>query len=268
MSSLNYMNKKLEEIKLHIRSSPFDKDDMRCAYFQFSWDILDNYYKQFIWIQITNLINKGQVHFDISCIEEYKHIDRLAETTKYDLLYDAARSSANRSLIIDSWSIFEFCLTYICKETSSETEANDLLESKTKCIKKILKNHQLTETEEKRINKELSEKRLSHVSVNKKYQLLFKKAQSYSRDKKKDTEFLEFFGRLRNLMHSNYVFHGNDSEYEYNGVTHVFQDGQSHSCKNSKPNDEYYFDAVLNLNSIFSEISKSLKYNNIIRCPI
>lgn len=125
-------------------------------------------------------------------------------------------NSSNSTLIIDSWSNFELFISYLSfhhlpqetREEMTSMDYNALLDCLTnnnveggdfECLKKrVISEYHLVNTNLK-IRKILSSIKDSYDN---------KAHLKYTR------KFLEHFGRLRNCIHSNYIFHG-DSQMEY-----------------------------------------------------
>ena len=68
-------------------------------------------------------------------------------------------------------------------------------------------------------------------------------------------------------MHSNYIFHGNDFQYDFNGLGFYFQDGNPISY-NQELHIGHHFDLVLCLNEVFRRICVGLNWKDNIPCPL
>lgn len=269
MSHLDYIYQKLNDLKENVHNLPYPIEDLRSAYFQYSWDILNNYYWSFCAIHMTRMINQGHVAFDEEATKGFEHhISRLNEITQHSVLFQSARNNATRTLLTDSWSNFEFCITIICDFVLDEEIKKELFEEQSEKVKKVLKNKPLDEGEIKKLDKLLVKNHLTHVSVNRKIDKLFNiVGDNYQGDKKEDKDFFSFLGRYRNCLHSNYIFHGNDFTYSYKGTHFIFKSGEP-ITHNKRLDIAHHFDLVWELNSVCERLFGALKYEKFIPCPL
>jgi hypothetical protein len=97
-------------------------------------------------------------------------------------------------------------------------------------------------------------KHLSHVSINQKYNRLFKKVKSkYKRNIDEDMRFLDFWGKLRNTIHGNFIYTGNDFNYEFNGYPFKFENGKVVKHVDFENNPYFIINIIDEIVSIFSE---------------
>ena len=113
---------------------------------------------------------------------------------------------------------------------------------------------------------------MTHISVNKKTDFLFKKVVGYSRIINEDKEFLLFLGRFRNTMHTNFIYYGNDYSYKFGNADFQFENGKM--VKWYDPfNDNFvvspklYFALMNELKKIWKALILSIPHKNIIQYP-
>lgn len=267
MDPLEYLRLGLEQIKSDIYSSPFEEDDMRREFFHLQFDVLNNYYSGCSFLALANHLPTGNVLFSKGEIERIDlHIQRLTEIGIHPTLNASFRNNINRSVVVDSWSVFEFCLTIIGDYVLSETEKNELLAEQYLVINDILKNITIPDKENEKLKKILSKRHLTHVSVNRKCDKLFTKTKFYPRDVSADKQFLLFYGRYRNCLHSNYIYYGNDTEFEFKGIRFLFHNGQP--VTHGQFDIKYHFDLAIEMMEIFKSIMLTIDYESKIPYPI
>ncbi|MFN3405633.1 MAG: hypothetical protein ACK40G_16160 [Cytophagaceae bacterium] len=220
MKYLDDIFDKLVEYDKNNKKLPFPEDDFRKAYFELTFSCLYQYYKAFCWIYFAELANSGKIGFSEEIEKSFeKHRDQLLYTVKDNNAYVNTRNSANRSLIIESWSIFEFCITSIATEILTEKDLDELLSFQSIDFLKLIKKYSLSDDDIAKINKKFKKGHLTHVPINRKYNRLYSKFQEYIiGDIESDKKFLTFFGKYRNCVHSNYIYHGEDDKCNFNGI--------------------------------------------------
>jgi hypothetical protein len=143
-----------------------------------------------------------------------------------------------------------------------------LLGDDLKKIEKVLDNYQLQAEDRKKIEKAFAKKEhLTHLSVNRKYEKIYSiYRENYSGNWNEDKEFLEFYGKYRNSMHSNYIYHGKDKEYTFSGNTYYFVNGEaiSHS---REPDLKEMFDMALTLKITCKRLFDAIQYPDLLPFP-
>lgn len=255
-----------EDIKIELRllidqinrfHEIYGENDIRASYLDGYFEILKTFFCAFYHLEEDDIMQK---YFEIYQRDNFERKDILQQL-------QGQKNVLNSSLVINCWSNFELFITLFCNAVLSEIEIEELLELDYIRLKSILKNDNiLQETDEKL--KKCRKNHLAHSPMNNKFGKLLKKINPYpqNRDKSKDREFLEFFGKLRNCIHSNYIYYGgNDFKFTFNGETYNFNHGK---LLNHVPNSEesiYYL--TKELKEIFMLIVESLKYDNEIYDP-
>src|SRR5690242_17155654 len=266
MDPLEYLRLGLEQIKNDLSSNPFEEDDMRREFFHLQFDVLNNYYTGCSFLALANYLPTGNVLFNGEIESLDPHLQRLSEIGIHPTLNASFRNNTNRSVVVDSWSVFEFCMTIIGDHILNEAERSELLEEQYLVISDILKNVTIPEKENERLKKVFSKKHLTHVSVNRKCDKLFSKTKSYPRDISADKQFLLFYGRYRNCLHSNYIYYGNDVEFEFKGIKFLFHNGEP--VTHGEFDIKYHFDLAIEMMEIFRSIMLTIDYGTKIPYPI
>lgn len=226
MNETDFILKWTEDLKSEISTLNFQENDMRKDFFGLLHDVSFCYYLGYISYNISKFINQGQVEIKEKVSNYQVHIDRLAEISNHPLLSAGHFNSLNRNLIIDSWSAFELCITTFSSALCEPLELEKLLSHQYSEIIRILRHTNISENELKKLKKHLIKEHMTHVPINRKIDLLFIKAENYYRDKKKDKEFLLFYGKLRNTMHTNFIYYGNYYEYKFGNAHFKFENGK------------------------------------------
>jgi hypothetical protein len=268
MNETDFILKWTEDLKSEISRLEFSEDDIRKNFFGLLHDATYSYYLGYVSYNISLFINQGQIGYDAN-ISYYKtHFDRLAEISKLPILKKDHLNSLNRSLNIDSWSIFELCTTTFCFSLCDQAEMEKLLSHQYAEVAKILKNNHLNTEEIDKLKKQLIKEHLTHVPINRKTDFLFKKAVNYYRDVKKDKEFLIFFGKLRNTIHTNYIYYGKDYEYKFGNAHFKFENGMLVKWIDPfEPSPKLFFYLVGELKEIWKTLITVIKFENTICYP-
>ncbi len=79
---------------------------------------------------------------------------------------------------------------------------------------------------------------------------------------KQDKEFLNFFGKLRNSVHSNYIYYGKDYEFNHVGMTYKFEKGKP--IKQDPLSDLSFFNLSIELRNVYQRLIEKIKFVNLI----
>lgn len=215
-----------ESLKVEINELPFKENDIRKDFFGLLYDIGYSFYRCYLLLDFAHFINQKQIAFH-EAIEGYdKHVDRLRETTMHPTLLQGHTNSLNRNLLISAWSNFELCTTVLCDAIASEEEREKLLSHQYRDTLKALKNSTIDENDREKLKKVAMKHHLTHVPIVRKTDFLFTKANHYGGNLEQDKEFLKFLGKLRNTVHTNFIYYGKDYEYKFGQAHFVFRDQQ------------------------------------------
>lgn len=269
MSHLNYIREKLIEYEKEVENLPFEQNDLRKGYFEHIRTTLHLYYKDFCWMTLISHINSGNVQFDLETTQDFMpHLDFLSSTTRHEYSFYNSRNRANRSLLTESWSNFEFALTYIADKIFDDTTKEKLLSFDSAEVLRITSSYNISEGHILKINNLFKRKHLTHVPVTRKYNKLYSiYKENFKGNLNADRAFLDFFGKYRNGLHTNYIYHGNDFIYNHNGVEYRFFNGQS-VTHNIQLDFRHHFDLVIELKNVCLRLFNSIKTDIVLDAPL
>ena len=230
-----------------------DQKDVRNAFFELFQNYYSNFYRTHSYMD-SELFNKDseQIYFNIKGYENEKNKINLSAHLNY-------------SLIIETWSTFELCINQICKAILADDAIEKLLVCNYSRIIRVL-DKSISPDLNDALLKDQKLKYLEHASINLKTDQLYKII-SY-KDFKIDKEFLLFYGKLRNSIHTNYVYYGKEFRYIYKGTTYSFE-----PCKPIKQepldweNNLSIFQLSVELREIYFRIISNFTYNGLIFDP-
>lgn len=252
ISEFEALIKKIEDSK-----SRFGDKDIRTSFLDGYFQILRTYYCAYYHLESEDIVKR------YSEIYRQDNIDK----KNLELHFQGHRNLLNSFLIINCWSNFELFITLFCNTFLNEQAVHELLEIDSRRILKLLGATQISEQIKKKIIR-LKKHHIAHAPIINKYGKLFKMVQTYpeERNRNDDRNFLEFFGRLRNCIHSNYIYYGAvDRDFKYNGEIFSFKSGKLIDHKSV--NDDSIFRLTLNLKEIGSAFIDHLHYDKEIYDP-
>ena len=262
MEHILYIKQKIDDISREIDSCSFDYNDLRSSYLDHMFGVYNINYLQWCAIYSANAIEEAVVKEADKAI-----LDAFMSIVKKEAYFSNIRNSINRSLFLDSWSTFEFFLTYICSKLFDEPTKIKMLEHKFKKVIKIFPQGSLTDEQLIKLNDCLVEKHLTHLPVTRKYEKLYSLYKShYQGDWKEDYEFLAFFGKYRNSMHTNYIYHGEDKSYNILGINYSFINGEA-----IRPNRQLHvadmIDLAVKLKDTAMRLFNSIQHSGLLEYP-
>ena len=244
---------KTQAVGFELLKNGMNPKDVRFSFYELFQNLYNFYYRIYL--------NQDSRSFKEASDKIYKNIQ--GQDDKSDKLNMIA--NANSNLIISTWSIFELCISQICKALLDKDSISKLLKSNYNRIMKVLKDSVELGIKDKLL-KNHQTKFIEHVSINLKMDKIFSlmKYENYKRDK----EFLLFYGKLRNSIHSNYVYYGNP--YKYNFKDHEFIFTPNRPIKQKPINweqDLTIFYLTVELKEVYSRIINNFNYQELIFDP-
>lgn len=268
MKIYDFIDEQTKRMQEFVESSKFKDDDIRKGFFLLQNDVIQNFKRGITILLLNEQINKRNVLFAEATEKLEPQLQHLiqTDTVKY---FPSFRNNLYRSLIIDGYSIFEFCLTVFCNHYLTEKEKIDLIHWKYYEVEKELKKSStdIGFATYERIRTSLTENHLSHVPLLRKFRKLTEKVRKkYERDRKQDVEFITFIGKFRNSMHANYIYYGKDYDYNFKGIDFRFRNGKVIKY-NGKPSSIEHLNLVIELIDIYREIASKIQHIGIIPYP-
>lgn len=256
---LDFMKKWNGELLQLSNKIPFDKGDIRSDYFKTSYTNTNHFYLSYMNMVISKLFHSGKVqkvHSDFELFED--HLEKIINLSTYPSYLRTHFNTLNQRIFIIAWSLFELAIATFYEAVVEDTE---LKKQKEENFNELLKLVTINNGKEDKIKKMFIKQSLHEIPIVRKYNYLLKKANGYSRNLKADRTFLEFFGKLRNTMHSNFIYYGKYFEYNFGDAHFVFKNKEIVRWTDpfdtkQVPSVELYYHLIGNLNMIALEIFK------------
>ncbi|MFD1873887.1 hypothetical protein [Hymenobacter bucti] len=264
MEDLEYIKQETDKLVAEIHSHPLSTDDIRRSFLELILHTFNLYYIQWDTIQSARIIQPKP----IPVTKEERYILNVFVNSVVEKQYYQMRSNSNyRNLFLESWSTFEFCLTYLCEELLDEVTKKELLEYDLKEINKTLLKYNLSDADNQKIEKIFYRNHLTHVPVTRKYNKLYSLYKKfYTGNWTEDSAFLEFYGKYRNCMHTNYIYHGKDKEYTFFGITYFFIDSEVVS-QNKEATSSNKLDLAIQLKNICRRLFDAIQHPGLLPFP-
>jgi hypothetical protein len=218
----------------------FGANDIRSSFVDGYFQILRTYYSAYYHIDSDDILIRYR--------EIYPEVEIKRENLA--LHFQGHKNLLNSFLIINCWSNFELFITLLSLAVLDSNQINKLLMVDYDRLKKILAKIEIGEAVDIKLRKFIKD-HIAHTPIIYKYGKLFKLIEHYpsSRNKTSDREFLDFFGKLRNCIHSNYIYYGNSIfTYTFNDEVFTLEPGKVILHEPSR--DDSIFNLVKNLKEI------------------
>lgn len=230
----------------------FNQNDVRVAFFEILYDTYKNLYRVLVYSESKQ--------FEIDSLNLNTGLNRDIERFNW-------KSYFHYCFIIKCWSNFESCINQICKEKEvlnidifvklKETEYLRIIEE--------LRTLEIPEDVNNNLYIRFYRENIEQVSINLKTDQIYKTLKNKFIDTaqiKSDKKYLEFYGRLRNSIHSNYVYYGNNFDFNFKGMKFQFENGKP--FKQDPISDLTFFHLSIELRNIYHRIIDHISCNNLI----
>ncbi len=259
----------LKSLERHAEHLPYSRDDLRTAFFLKVVECLNAFFFAHLSVDLASRIDAGQIklalqpgHVRPENLEKILCLDRPPWRANY-------AASVNRHLLVDTWAAFEACNAGIAYEVLSRAEVEKMQLATFHEVCKVLARSgvALDSDAEDRLRQKL---RTRHIPIPRMFAAIVKSgSRQYGRDRRRDMAFLDLYGRLRNSMHSNFVYHGQARNLVWRGTEFRFEDGRFPRFSCSEDAFPYLLlDMVDELTQVFDSAVSVVDHNEVIRDPI
>lgn len=267
--NLDFLLDWTEKQKEMIREIKYPANDVRKDFFKLSYTNVYHYYIGYFNLFTSHTAKDGYLKLDDSLSNFKIHVDRWAEISHFPVLERGNFNTLNQRLFVFAWSIFELAVSTFFAAVADEEELQKILSMD---YNEVLKCVIVNEGKEDKLKKILIKNNLAHVSINRKYNYLLKKVRGYGRSVIDDRAFLDFFGKMRNTMHTNFIYFGQDYEYRFGQAHFVFENNKQVVWSDpfdegNIPNVKLYIYLIGHLNEIFREIIRCIFHEGVILYP-
>jgi len=268
---VQFMENWTKELFLTLGKLPYEENDVRKDYFKVSYSNTYHYYISYLNILQSHLLNTKYFLLNKDIFKNFEvQVARLQNITNHPRHLEAHHNTLNQRVFVMAWSLFELCISTFYENVVTQEELEKQFNSE---YLDVLKTVEVKEGKEEKFKKLLIKDSLHSIPIPKKYNYLLKIANGYGRDIGEDRAFLDFFGRFRNTVHSNFIFYGKDFTYRFGDAEFVFKNKKlvkwfdPFDEGNFAPPVKLYFYLIGNLNNIVMEIFRSVPKEGFIGYP-
>lgn len=263
MENLNKLHDLTLKIKSIIRTVEFSENDVRKAYFENLYSIINEFYHGKIFFKISQEIKNRTIKFDSSILELQPHVTRIYEIADHELLSGAYHNELNRKLFVDTFTNFETTLSFCFEDIVTDADLEGTVKDLNSKILRLCQN--LPDEEKMHLLSEL--KKNTFIPLSRKFRYLSKlNKDCYPEDAKIDLEFIEFCSKLRNCVsHSAGYYKGKDYVYKFDRITFIFKNGEFLEMQGE--NDYVFLKINERLTNIMYALCNCLKHVDFIKYP-
>lgn len=248
MKNIDKLKEVVDSIKKLIYQLDFQDNDIRKAYFENLYSIVNEFYLGKIYFEISTQIKNGKIKFDSDIIDLKPHLLRVYEVADHPLLTNGFHNNLNRKLFIDSFTYFEITIDLCFDNLKTDDSIKKIV---TELNSKIIKLIKECDNKKEIINLIIN---TSFIPLIRKFKFLAKRQiDCYGINYKEDIKFIEFCTKLRNcVLHSAGYYKGRDFEFEFENVKFIFKNDEFIEMKGD---NDYVF---LKLNERLTNIAKQV----------
>ncbi|WP_299782707.1 hypothetical protein [uncultured Formosa sp.] len=255
MKNIDKLKNLVNSIKALIYKLPYNDNDVRKAYFENLYTIINDFYLGKIYFEISTQIKNGKVNFDEDIIDLKPHILSVYEIADHPLLSNGYHNELNRKLFIDSFTNFEITVDLCFDNLKTDIAVKQIVSDLNSRLIRLIKQ---CKNEEQIIDQLI---KTSFIPLIRKFKYLSKiKSDCYGINYSQDIKFIEFCTKLRNcVLHSAGYYKGRDYEYEFDGVNFIFKNEEFLEMKGE--NDYVFLKLNERLTNIINQVF--VCFNNV-----
>lgn len=233
----------------------YSDDDIRKSFYDGHFTFLCGYLINYDWV-----INEKNIspYDEILNCQELKR-NEINENIK------TFRNLSNSTLIIHSWSNFELLISFLTENFFDTETKESLMEQQYNSISKILLKEQIDIKTIPAFEK-CKNSSFHKIALNNKLLKLLQLIKNKNKEYVKEMEdFLLNFARIRNCIHSNYIYFGNDTTYIFDEkIFHYIPNEPINILPNS---DDIYLKLCIQLRKYTNFIIDNVEYKETIIDP-
>lgn len=234
----------------------YHERDIRISYWNAACEVL-----RFLYIGLKQLDQRNYVRYHRKLLNNAR-----LKACDLDLLKKGHFNMLNSKIIIDSWSNFELLVTLTCEKVLCEVELERIKEEVYSRIINYLPIDCRTADSIENLEY-LKKENIAHSSIPRKYNALLKitKPDYYKAQQKADRKFLDFYGKLRNCIHSNFIYFGRPYIYSFDDVRFTFNNNKTVLTEPLR--QETIFNIFKMLNEVVERIINNIEFDDLIDDP-
>jgi hypothetical protein len=120
MKNIDKLKKIVDDTKTYIYELPYKENDVRKAYFENFYSILNQFYLGKVYFEISKQIKEGKIKFDSDIIDLKPHIMRVYEMADHHLLVNSYHNELNRKIFVDTFTNFEVTIDLCFNELKND----------------------------------------------------------------------------------------------------------------------------------------------------
>lgn len=262
MSIIEDLKQFVDSLKNKIKSLHFKENDVRKAYFENLYSVVNEFYIGKVFFEISKEISKGNIKFTPEIYHLKSHILRIYEIADHPLLSNSYHNELNRKVFSDTFTNFESTIDLCFTQIINDEDLNKILEEINSKVFKIC-----NESDEQKQKLLEHFRKSTFIPLIRKFKYLAKyRTDCFGETYNEDINFVEFNTKLRNcILHSAGFYKGKDYEYEFAGVKFIFKNEEFLEMKGE--NDLIFIEINKKFNEIIERIFNCLSDIEFIQYP-
>jgi hypothetical protein len=257
MKNIDKLKGSVDFIKTFIYQLDYKENDVRKAYFENLYSIIDGFYLGKVYFEISTQIKNRKINI----IGLKPHVLRIYEVADHPLLTDSFHNELNRKLFIDSFTNFETTIDLCFDNLKTDEILKKII---TDLNSKLVKLINECGNKDEIINQLMKN---TFIPLMRKFKFLAKRQKEcYGKNYNQDIKFIDFCTKLRNcLLHSSGYYKGKDFEFEFDSVKFIFIKDEFLEIKGE--NDYIFLKISENLTNIAMQVFNCFKDIDYLKYP-
>lgn len=207
-------------VKDKIEATEFEENDVRKAYFENLYSVLNQFYIGKVFYELSKEIKEGNIIISPNISHLNNHILRIYEIADHPLLSQSHQFELNRKIFADTFTNFESTIDFCFSNLVKDDQLDLIVEDINIKVFKIC-----TEGADQKAKLLEHFRKSTFIPLIRKFRFLSKyRAECYTDNHNEDLSFIEFCVKLRNcVLHSSGYYKGKDFDYEFENITFIFK---------------------------------------------
>lgn len=255
IQQIEYINSELVDLMNKCKSIDNPETELQYSFNNTQFNVLMSFYFQACSLVLWNEFSNSKIANKTGAFDKY--LNGMTAAIQSPESIKNFKNRGNRSLLIDSWSMFETTITQLCEQYITGKLRDDFLFDSDNYNKvNTLVGDKLDDSDKTKLRLKFKLNKISAQSIEKRYRKLYELffEGDYKENFTEELAFLKFYLTLRNCMHHNFIYLNKEYySYTFEGIKIEFINKEPIKFTPDVPYT-FFFNSTLKLINITNDL--------------